>query len=62
LSEEDRISHQGLTAQVTIELQLHQDARKKRVYPCLAGRQVFFLDFFVLFYQEKSTEIIFTFY
>ena len=29
LSEEDRISHQGLTVQVTVALQLHQGERKK---------------------------------
>jgi hypothetical protein len=32
------------------------EGKKSAVYPCLAGRQVFFLDFSVLFYQEQSTE------
>jgi len=54
LSEEDRISHQGLTAQVTIELQLHQDARKKGLYiPALPAGRFSFLIFLYFFIRKK---------
>jgi len=50
-----KLRHHGSTVEVTVAQQLHQSERKKSaVYPCLAGRQVFFLDFLVLFYQEKK--------
>jgi len=41
--------HQGSSAGVTVVQELNQGERKKRAV-CL-----FFLDFLVLFYQEKST-------
>jgi len=48
-----RINRQDLTVEVTVAPQLNQGKRKKSVV------YLFFLDFFVLFYQEKSTGKIF---
>jgi hypothetical protein len=49
ISEEDRISHQGLTVQVSIALQLHQGERKK------SAVYLFFLDlFFVTFFVSSE--------
>ena len=53
------VKDQRSPAEVTVVLQLNQGERKKSaVYPRLNDTvgQVFFLDFLVLFYQEKSTE------
>ena len=48
--QEVRISHQGSNAEVTVVRKLNQGIRKK------SAVYLFFLDFLVLFYQEKSTE------
>jgi len=55
LSEEDRTSHQGLTVQVTIGLQLHRSERKKSaVY--LFFLDLFFVTFFCLDTKESKLE------